>query len=409
MCLYVFGRVMSFFEGVLCHEADSMYSMLARFHADDSDCKVNLTVGSYADGEGRPYVLDVVRETEHKLALNHSYLGMAGDSEFVSLSLELLLGEANPVLGEDRIAAVQTLSGTGGLRILCAFFARYKPAVTVYIPDPSWNNHSKIVLDSALSQQKYRYWDSKEGRFDLDGMLQDLQIASDGSIVLLHACAHNPTGIDPTPSQWEKIADTMKQKHHLALFDCAYQGFARGDLDDDAFAVRYFVKQKIPVAVAQSFSKTFGLYGERVGCASIVCANATEAAACKSHLTAIVRPMYSSPPRFGAAVVKHILKDSKLKKQWISELKDMRQRIHDMRMCLKTNLDILNTPGDWSHLTRQIGMFFYSGLTQKQVEHMIQKHHIYLLLDGRMSLAGINKNNVQQVARAIHSTIKSNI
>lgn len=248
--------------------------------------------------------------------------------------------------------------------------AEWLPGTKVLISDPTWENHSEILTRAGVPHGTYRYWNEQSRGLHLDGMLDDLRRAPDASVIMMHACAHNPTGVDPTRDQWKQIAAVMKEKKHLAFFDSAYQGFATGDLDNDAWAVRYFSEQNFEMFIAQSYSKNLGLYGERVGCATVVCRDASTAAAIASQMALIIRPMYSNPPLHGMRIAKRILGDVALFAEWCGELKVMSTRINDMRKELFIELSSLKTPsasGDWSHITSQIGMFSYTGLTTEQV------------------------------------------
>lgn len=400
---------MSCFSVVNLVPPDPVFNMLNRYKTDTNSKKVNLTVGAYATAEGKELVLDEVRLTEHEIVsdpkLTHSYLKITGDPEFTELSVALVLGNNNVPQQESRVAAVQTLSGTGALRLLATFFATHFPGCTILKSDPTWGNHKTIFNKSGLKQLNYRYWNAAERNLNIDGMLEDLNNAPNNSVVLLHCCAHNPTGVDPTKEQWGMICSAMKAKGHIALFDSAYQGYATGDLEEDAFAVRHFMKEGVAVTVAQSYSKNLGLYGERIGCASIICGTSQEAAACQSQLAALIRPMYSNPPRFGAAIVKRILGTPEKRARWEVELKSMADRIAGMRAQLKQLLEEKNTPGDWSHVTSQIGMFCYTGITKEQVNIMINKHHVYLLNSGRISVAGLNPSNIDYVANAFYDAL----
>jgi aspartate aminotransferase len=238
---------------------------------------------------------------------------------------------------------------------------------------------------------------------DIEGLLQDILDAPEGSIFLLHACAHNPTGCDPTMEQWNKIADALEKKNHLAFFDSAYQGFASGNAEKDAAAVRMFVaRNTIPVLLAQSFAKNFGLYGERCGTFSVVCQTPKEAAAVKSRLQGIIRPMYSNPPKHGSTIVKTVLNDPVLSKQYYGECKKMASRIGDMRQQLVEALAKVGSKHDWSHITQQIGMFAFTGMSPEMVDTITEKYHVYMTRDGRISMAGLYPSNLEYVANAIH-------
>lgn len=272
-------------------------------------------------------------------------------------------------------------------------------------------NNKRLRTDmmqaAGLVPKQYRYYDEENIGLNFDGMCEDLRTAENGSLVLLHACAHNPTGIDPTKEQWKQLSVLMKEKKHVVLFDSAYQGFASGDADEDAYAVRQFVQDGHCLMLAQSFAKNFGLYGERVGALSVVCSDKEEKDRVLSQLKIIIRAMYSNPPIHGARIVKEILSDDELRSQWYQECKGMAERINGMRNRLREELEARNVGNrDWSHITDQIGMFCYSGLTQEQVSRMIENQHVYMTKDGRISMAGITPDNVSYVAESINAVLK---
>merc|ERR1719499_1233478 len=262
-------------------------------------------------------------------------------------------------------------------------------------------------MKAGLNQKDYRYWDPKTKGLDIDGMCEDLAAAPAGSVVLLHACAHNPTGVDPTPDQWKRICQVMKANNLLAFFDSAYQGYASGDLDKDAFAVQYFVEQGMEMVCAQSYSKNLGLYGERVGCASVLCKTAAIREACDTQLRAIIRPMYSNPPKHGCYIAKKVLGQQGLFSSWCEELKVMSDRILDMRAKLRASLERQGAPGTWNHITDQIGMFSYTGLTPQQVEYIEKTHHVYMLSSGRISMAGVSSAKVDYIAAAMVDALRN--
>ncbi|KAJ0405665.1 hypothetical protein ATCC90586_004468 [Pythium insidiosum] len=385
--------------------------------ANDADArKVSLGVGAYRDDDGKPYVLPSVQEAERRIMAagkNKEYAGIAGMKDFVELSLQFAYGEDSEALREKRVAGVQTISGTGGVRLAGEFFARFLGKGTpIYMPNPTWGNHIPIMKDAGLEVRRYAYYEPASRGLDFNGLLSDLQGAPDGSLFLLHACAHNPTGVDPTMEQWRQISDVMKAKNHIAFFDCAYQGFASGDATRDAAAVRHFVKEGHRVILSQSYAKNFGLYGERVGALSVVTASQEEAQRVESQLKIIIRPMYSNPPIHGSLIVSTILKDPELKAQWYRECKGMADRIISMREALRTRIEAIekaNNTGksDWRHITDQIGMFCYTGLTEAQVERMIEKHHIYLTKDGRVSMAGVTSKNVDYLAECMAEVVQN--
>lgn len=274
----------------------------------------------------------------------------------------------------DRVVITQSISGTGALRIGGAFVERFYPgAKKIYIPTPSWANHGAVFKDSGLEVEKYRYYNKETIGLDFEGMVEDIKNAPKQSVFLLHACAHNPTGVDPTPEQWKEISNAIKEGNHYAFFDMAYQGFASGDTDKDAFPLRYFVEQGHNPCLAQSFAKNMGLYGERVGAFSIVCSDAAEKKKVDSQIKIIVRPLYSNPPVHGARIASEILNDKALNQQWLGEVKGMADRIITMRALLKKELESLGSKHDWSHITSQIGMFAYTGLSPEQMEKLAKE------------------------------------
>lgn len=383
---------------------DAILGITEAFKADSFEKKINLGVGAYRDDNGKPYVLPSVRTAEQQVIenrMNKEYAGITGVPEFVGAATKLAYGVDSPAL--DRIAITQSISGTGALRIGGAFLARFYPgAKKIYIPTPSWANHGAVFKDSGLEVEKYRYYNKDTIGLDFDGMVADIKAAPKGSIFLFHACAHNPTGVDPTQEQWREISAATKEAGHFAFFDMAYQGFASGNTDKDAFALRYFVSEGHSICLAQSFAKNMGLYGERVGAFSILCADKEEKKRVDSQIKILVRPMYSNPPIHGARIASTILNNPELYQQWLGEVKGMADRIMNMRALLKSNLENLGSSHDWSHITNQIGMFAYTGMTPEQMDTLAKEHSVYATRDGRISVAGITTGNVSRLAEAIH-------
>jgi aspartate aminotransferase len=410
------ARPLSAWAGVPAAPADPIVGLNQTFADDPSTTKVLLGVGAYRDDAGKPYVLPSIREAESRVVNgnpNHEYAAITGDAEFVKLSLEFAYGPDSAPLVENRVAAAQVLSGTGGLRV-CAQLIERLPRLTnssikpvCYMPEPTWGNHAKVFQDAGVEVRRYRYLDSDtKTTLDYEGMKEDLMKAEAGSCILLHACAHNPTGVDPSPDQWRDLSSALKQTDLQLFFDCAYQGFASGDAEADAVALRSFVADGHQILLCQSYAKNFGLYGERVGALSAVCASTEEKAALESQLKAIIRPMYSSPPIHGARIVKEVLGDAALRAQWTGECKEMANRIQEMRSLLREGLKEAGSTKDWSHITDQIGMFAYTGLSKEQVQKMRDESAVYCTLDGRISVAGLNRDNVAYVAAAIHAVSK---
>ncbi|KAL7134764.1 hypothetical protein ABFS83_11G047700 [Erythranthe nasuta] len=399
----------SVFANVVRAPEDPILGVTVAYNKDQSPIKLNLGVGAYRTEEGKPLVLNVVRKAEQLLVNDPSrvkeYLPITGLADFNKLSAKLILGANSPAIQENRVTTVQCLSGTGSLRVGGEFLAKHYHEKTIYIPLPTWGNHPKIFTLAGLSVKTYRYYDPNTRGLDFSGLLEDLGNAPPGAIVLLHACAHNPTGVDPTSDQWEQIRQLMRSKGLLPFFDSAYQGFASGNLDSDAGSVRMFVADGGECVAAQSYAKNMGLYGERVGALSIVCKSADVAARVESQLKLVIRPMYSNPPLHGASIVASILKDGDLYTEWTIELKAMADRIISMRQQLFDALQSKGTPGDWSHIVKQIGMFTFTGLNTNQVAFMTKEYHVYMTSDGRISMAGLSLRTIPHLADAIHAAV----
>ncbi|KAI5475681.1 L-aspartate:2-oxoglutarate aminotransferase [Pseudohyphozyma bogoriensis] len=389
---------------------DAILGVTEAFKADTDKRKINLGVGAYRDAEGKPYVLPSVRAADEKIIAakyDKEYLPITGFADFTKHAAVLAYGKDSKPLNEGRIAITQSISGTGALRIAAAFIQRFYPdAKAIYLPTPSWGNHGAIIKDAGLEVKTYAYYDKKTVGLDFEGLKRDLRAAPAKSVVLLHACAHNPTGVDPTQEQWKEISDIFKEKELFPLIDMAYQGFASGSVDADAFAPRYFVEQGHNIMLCQSFAKNMGLYGERVGAFSIVCDSPEEKARVDSQIKILVRPLYSNPPVHGARIAGTILADEKLYAQWLTEVKGMADRIIGMRAELFDILKELGSKKDWSHIKSQIGMFAFTGLTPEQVAKLAEEHHVYLTKDGRISVAGITPGNVRHLAESIHAVTK---
>ena len=383
---------------------DAILGIAQAFRACQDERKVNICVGAYRDKEGNPWVLPSVRKAEENMLAaneNKEYLPIDGDQGYVAKALSFAYGADAPL---DRIAGVQTLSGTGACRIGGQFLANLYPASKkIFLPVPTWGNHHKIFAACGLDVNTYRYYDRSTNSLDLQGMVDDLEAAEDGSIILLHACAHNPTGCDPTSEQWAKLFDVIRKKGHLIFFDSAYQGFASGDAELDAAALRRAVSEGLPVMLAQSFAKNFGLYGERCGSLSIVCKDAEQKEKVMSQLKNIIRPMYSSPPKHGSSIVKTVLSDEGLTDQYYKECALMADRISSMRTRLVEALVASGSSHDWSHVTQQIGMFAFTGMSAEMCDQLTDEYAIYLTRDGRISLAGLNESNLDYVAKAVHA------
>ncbi|KAL7736712.1 hypothetical protein ACLKA6_015571 [Drosophila palustris] len=400
----------SIFANVPKGPAIEVFALTQAFKEDSSNKKVNLSVGAYRAENGEPWVLPVVRKTEIGIAgdtsINHEYLPVTGLDTFTRAATELALGADSVALKEKRAFGVQTISGTGALRLAAEFLLQQLKRNTVYYSNPTWENHHKIFADCGFTNlHSYRYWDESKLQLDFNGMLADLEQAPSGAVIILHACAHNPTGMDPTHEQWKQIADLMERKNLFPLLDSAYQGFASGNPDQDAWAIRYFVDRGFELFVCQSFAKNFGLYCERAGNLTVVQKSPSTRDMIHSQLTLIIRGIYSNPPAYGARIVSKVLNTPELRKEWMECIQGMSSRIREMRKQLRDKLVALKTPGNWDHIVSQIGMFSYTGLNEKQVAVLIKDYHIYLLRTGRINMCGLNSSNIDYVAKAINSAV----
>uniref|UniRef100_A0A1I7VP37 Aspartate aminotransferase n=1 Tax=Loa loa TaxID=7209 RepID=A0A1I7VP37_LOALO len=400
----------SFFENIEVAPPIEVFYMNKMYHDEPAQHKVNLTVGAYRTEEGKPWVLPVVREAEKRLTddISHEYLPVLGYEPFCNAAMKLVLGEDSPIIKAGKATGVQCLSGTGSLKAGADFLSFVKKMNTVYVSKPTWGNHKLIFARAGFTDiREYCYWDTTNRCINMKGMLADLEAAPENSVVILHGCAHNPTGMDPTHDQWKQIAEVFKKRHLFPFFDLAYQGFASGDLDADAWAVRYFVEQGFEIFCAQSFAKNFGLYNERIGNLTVVVSDPSVLIGFKSQMSLVIRSNWSNPPSHGARIVHMILTSPSMCAQWHDAIKTMSLRIKGMRQALRENLEKLGTPGKWEHITQQIGMFSFSGLNAEQVDHLIKKHKVFLLKDGRINVCGLNPENVEYVAKAINETISS--
>jgi aspartate aminotransferase len=407
-------RMNSVWSKVQMGPEDPILGVTVAFNKDTDPKKINLGVGAYRDDNGKPFILPSVREAEKRIfeaKMDHEYAPIAGIASFNKACQELQLGADSEIIQAKRAVTVQSLSGTGALRVGADFIARHidlpaETKKTIFLPNPTWGNHNTIFQDSGFSLKNYRYYDEKTCGLDFKGFLDDVKAAPKNSFFLFHACAHNPTGVDPNMNQWAELSKVCKERGHYIFFDLAYQGFASGSPEKDVAPVRLFIKDGHNVSIAQSFAKNFGLYGERAGALTFLTANQKEAENLESQLKILIRPMYSNPPIGGARIVQTILADAKLNAQWRTEVASMAQRIQSMRSKLVENLKSLGSKKDWSHITSQIGMFSYTGLKPDQVEKMTKDFHIYLIKNGRISVAGITSQNVGHLALAMHEVTK---
>ncbi len=383
--------------------------MNTMFKADTNPKKMNLGVGAYRDETGKPWVLPSVRKAEQMILdedMPKCYLPIDGYAPFNEAAARLVFGNQMFEEYQDRIVTCQELSGTGSLRVALEFLRNFVPEAELYIPKPTWANHVKIYQRShGKEPHTYRYLAGRS--VDVDGLIEDISAAPAHSIILMHPCAHNPTGYDIEDRDWDRVLDTLADKEHIPMFDSAYQGYASGDLDRDIKVVRDAVKRGLEVIVTQSFAKNMGLYGERAGAIHIVCRDPAVVAGVRSQVKMTVRPMHSSSPCHGAYIAATVLNTPELRTMWIDELKFMSKRIISMRSALTEALEKKGVvfPGGNDHIMRQVGMFSFTGLTLDQVLYMREHYAVYMLENGRISMAGLNPGNVDLFAEAVREAI----
>ncbi|TDZ23425.1 Aspartate aminotransferase [Colletotrichum orbiculare MAFF 240422] len=386
---------------------DAIFDVTRRYLADTDPNKVNLGQGTYRDENGQPWILPSVRLAEDSLGSpGHEYLPIAGFKPFLDEAVKLVFGSTK-AYAEKRVAACQSLSGTGALLLAGLALKRADTGIkTIYITDPTWSNHELLFASLGYTVEQLPYY--KDRAFDFDGYIATLQTAEPGSAVILHACAHNPTGCDPSQEQWKKIASVVVEKNIFPIFDSAYLGFNSGNVDNDAWAIRYFVEELgLEAAVCMSFAKNMGLYGERVGAVTFVANSADNAKTVESILMNVQRATVSNPPAYGARIAAKVLGTPEAREQWAKDLVTMSGRISSMRQKVYDELVRLQTPGDWSHIVKQSGMFGYTGITKTQVQHLEGKYHVYMADTSRISIAGLNEKNVAYFAKALDETVRS--
>ncbi len=391
------------FQKVDAYAGDPILSLMERFKDDPRSDKVNLSIGLYYNEDGIIPQLQAVAEAEARLnAQPHGaslYLPMEGLNSYRHTIAPLLFGVDHPVLAQHRVATIQTLGGSGALKVGADFLKRYFPNSGVWVSDPTWDNHVAIFEGAGFSVKTYPWFDDTTKGVRVNALIETLKTLPAQSIVLLHPCCHNPTGSDLTNEQWDAVVEVLKARELIPFLDIAYQGFGAG-MEEDAYAIRAIASAGLPALVSNSFSKIFSLYGERVGGLSVVCDDAESASRVLGQLKATVRRNYSSPPNFGAQVVSTVLSDAGLKASWLAEVEEMRLRILTMRQTLVTVLKEAVPGRNFDYLLQQRGMFSYTGLSAAQVDRLRDEFGIYLIASGRMCVAGLNTRNVQRVAQA---------
>ncbi|KQQ82525.1 aromatic amino acid aminotransferase [Xanthomonas sp. Leaf131] len=394
---------MSFFANVEQVPGDPILGLTEAYNADSRPNKVNLGVGIYYDENGRIPLLRAVHKIEQQLALEakpRGYLPIDGLAAYDKATQELLFGAESALVASGRVATSQTVGGSGALRVGADLLKKLLPTSTIAISNPSWENHRAVFGAAGFEVVDYTYFDAASHGLNFDGMLADLAKLEPGTVVLLHACCHNPTGADLSKDQWKQVAGVLKERNLFPFVDIAYQGFDKG-IEADAYAVRLLAAEGIDsYVVASSYSKSFSLYGERVGALSVVSATAAEAKAVQSQVKRIIRTIYSSPSTHGAALVAGVLTSPELRDLWEQELTEMRERIHALRAGLVAKLATLGAP-EFDFIQRQAGMFSYSGLTRTQVDRLRDEFAIYAVGTGRICVAALSQRNLDYVAQAV--------
>jgi len=386
---------------------DPILGVTEAFNADPHPLKVNLGVGVYYDDNGKVPLLECVKRAEHRIleaAPPRAYLPIDGLADYDRAVQALVFGEAT-ARKDGRIVTIQALGGTGGLKIGADFLRRLRPDAEVWISDPSWENHRALFENAGFSVKAYPYYDPAVRGVDFAAMTQSLRSMPEGTVVVLHACCHNPTGADLSREQWSEVIDIVREKSLIPFLDIAYQGFADG-LEIDAEPVRRFADAGMVVFVSSSFSKSFSLYGERVGALSVVTCSQEEAARLLSQLKRVVRTNYSNPPTHGGRVVATVLADVALRRSWEEELGQMRDRIRSMRKRFVDEIAARAPSKDFSFVVRQRGMFSYSGLTKEQVHRLREEYSVYAIDSGRICVAALNSRNIDHVAEAVAAVIR---
>jgi aromatic-amino-acid transaminase len=394
---------MSLFTAVEMAPRDPILGLNEQFNADTNPHKVNLGVGVYYDDEGKLPLLQCVRAAEKQMMeapKARGYLPIDGIAAYDSAVKTLVFGADSEPIKSGRIATVQGLGGTGGLKVGADFLKRVNPNAKVLISDPSWENHRALFSQAGFTVEAYPYYNAAKRGIDFDGMLTALNAAPQGTVVVLHACCHNPTGYDITHEQWDQVIATVKARQLVPFLDMAYQGFGHGIAEDGA-VIGKFVASGQDFFVATSFSKSFSLYGERVGALSVLCADKEEAGRVLSQLKIMIRTNYSNPPTHGAQVVATVLNTPELRTLWEKELGDMRLRIKQMRLALVEKLKAAGVKQDMGFITQQIGMFSYSGMTKAQMERLRNEFGVYGVDSGRICVAALNSKNIGYVCESI--------
>ncbi len=397
------------FESFEMAPADPILGLTETFRNDPNPKKVNLSVGVYKDAKGRTPVLATVKKAERRLVeeeASKGYLPIDGSPAYAAAVQELVFGAGHEVIASKRAATAHCPGGTCALRVAAEFIHEMIPGARVWMSDPTWPNHNNIFQAAGVELKTYPYYDAKNKSLAFDALAAALEEIPRGDVVLLHGCCHNPSGMDPTPAQWAQLAEILRRRGLLPFFDFAYQGLADG-LREDARGVLEFCVPGAELLIASSFSKNFGLYNERVGALTLVAASADGAKKAQSHVKRLVRANYSNPPSHGGAVVATILGDAALRAEWEGEVAEIRERINAMRRLFVERLKAAGVERDFSFITRQRGMFSFSGLTRPQVDYLKEKYAIYIVGSGRINVAGMTQDNMDYICAAIADALAS--
>ena len=398
---------MSIFAPIKTAPADPILGLTAAFLADPNPNKVNLGVGVYKDEEGTTPVLDSVKRAEARISQDErskSYLAIEGSDDYLRVVREFIFGAESPLIVGGRLATVHAPGGTGALRVAAEFIHRELPGSTMWVSSPTWPNHGQVFGSVGLEVKSYPYFSPETNSLDASSMFSAIRAMPEGDVLVVHGCCHNPSGVDLGVGEWRELAEVARERNLLTLVDFAYQGFSDG-LEEDAAGVRILAEAGIPFLVANSFSKNFGLYNERVGALTVVAEDAAERDRVLSQLRICCRSNYSNPPAHGAAIVTTILSDEDLKAQWQEELKSMRDRINNMRALLVRKLKEKGVRQDFSFIERQRGMFSFSGLNPQQVKALRERFGIYIVGSGRINVAGITQANMDPLCEAIAAVV----
>jgi aspartate/tyrosine/aromatic aminotransferase len=399
---------MPLFDHIQTAPADPILGLGEAFKADPNPKKINLSIGIFQDDSGKSPVLESVKRASQKVLekqASKTYLPIPGSPAYAAAVQKLMWGSDHEAVTSGRVATSHTPGGTGALRVAADLIHTNLPKATVWVSQPTWPNHPQIFAAAGVPTKTVPYFDAKTNGLAWDEFIGAVKQIPRGDVLLIHACCHNPTGIDPTPEQWKALSEVLSERGILPLVDFAYQGFADG-LEADAAGLKVLTKSGAELLVCSSFSKNFGLYCERVGALSVVAADKKAAGTVQSQVKVAIRSNYSNPPAHGGELVVTVLGDPELEKQWRGEVDAMRDRINGMRKLLVDTLQAKGVPGDYSFITKQRGMFSFSGLTPEQVKALKEKHAIYVVGSGRINVAGITKDNVGPLCEAIADVVK---